>query len=66
MATGTIKRLVRDRGFGFIKQDGDGAEFFFHRSAVHGSFDSLLENQQVTFSVGSGEKGPRAENVEPQ
>ena len=40
MPTGTIKRLVRDRGFGFIRDDG-GQEWFFHRSAVQGSFDQL-------------------------
>ncbi len=33
MPTGTIKRLVRDRGFGFIRDDG-GQEWFFHRSGV--------------------------------
>ena len=33
MASGTIKRLVRDRGFGFIRDD-NGQEWFFHRSAV--------------------------------
>ena len=35
MATGTIKKLVRERGFGFI-QGQDGVEFFFHRSALAG------------------------------
>ena len=39
MPSGTIKRLVRDRGFGFIRDD-NGQEWFFHRSAVQdGSFD---------------------------
>ena len=33
MANGTIKRLVKDRGFGFIRDDG-GQEWFFHRSSV--------------------------------
>ena len=37
MPNGTIKRLVRDRGFGFIRDDG-GQEWFFHRSSVQGSF----------------------------
>ena len=39
MPKGTIKRLVRDRGFGFIRDEG-GQEWFFHRSGVQGSFDS--------------------------
>lgn len=49
MAEGTIKRIVRDRGFGFIAQD-DGTELFFHRSKVSGdAFDSLQEGQRVSY-----------------
>ena len=49
MATGTIKKLVSDRGFGFIQQ-ADGADLFFHRTAVTGtSFDQLTEGQSVTY-----------------
>ncbi len=49
MATGTIKKLVSDRGFGFI-QEADGNDLFFHRSAVTGaSFDELREGQSVTY-----------------
>ncbi len=62
MASGTIKRIQRDKGFGFIR-DTSGQEYFFHRSAVQGSFDSLSEGQRVSFTVGQGPKGPRAENV---
>jgi CspA family cold shock protein len=60
---GTIKRLVSDKGFGFIAA-GDGMEYFFHQSALSGvSFDQLREGQSVTFEKGQGPKGPRAENV---
>ena len=63
MATGTIKRLVRERGFGFI-QGQDGVEVFFHKSALQGgAFDGLAEGQAVEFDVERGEKGPRAANV---
>ena len=48
MASGTIKRIQRDKGFGFIR-DNSGQEYFFHRSAVQGSFDSLSEGQRVSF-----------------
>lgn len=49
MASGTIKKLVGDRGFGFIQQE-DGTDLFFHRSAVTGAgFDQLTEGQSVTF-----------------
>ncbi len=60
MATGTIKRLVRERGFGFILGQ-DGTELFFHRSALEGEgFDALTEGQAVEFEVERGPKGPRA------
>ncbi len=63
MANGTIKRLVRDRGFGFIRDD-NGQEWFFHRSAVRdGSFDQLNEGQRVSFEEEPSAKGPRAGNV---
>lgn len=64
MATmnGTIKRLVSEKGFGFIAA-GDGNEYFFHQSACAGAFDDLREGQTVTFDKGDGPKGPRGENV---
>jgi CspA family cold shock protein len=62
MASGSIKRLVRDRGFGFIRDDG-GQEWFFHRSSVQGSFDQLNEGQRVSFDEEPSAKGPRAGNV---
>jgi cold shock protein len=63
VANGTIKRLVRDRGFGFIRDDG-GQEWFFHRSSVKaGSFDQLNEGQRVSFDEEPSAKGPRAGNI---
>jgi CspA family cold shock protein len=60
---GTIKRLVTEKGFGFIGDEG-GVEYFFHRSAcADRTFDQLREGQSVSFDVGQGPKGPRAENV---
>lgn len=52
MARGSIKKLISDRGFGFIAQE-DGSEIFFHRSQVLGSgFDALREGQAVTYEKG--------------
>lgn len=60
---GTIKRLVSDKGFGFVAAQDD-TEYFFHQSACVGTpFDALHEGQAVTFDKGQGPKGPRAENV---
>jgi CspA family cold shock protein len=59
--TGTVKRLVRDKGFGFVASS-DGSEYFFHQSGCP-EFDTLREGQAVTFQAGQGPKGPRAENV---
>jgi CspA family cold shock protein len=62
MSQGTIKKLVSDKGFGFI--EGERGELFFHHTSVEGeSFESLREGQAVEYSEGSGPKGPRAESV---
>jgi CspA family cold shock protein len=62
-ATGTIKRLVSDKGFGFVAAQ-DGSEYFFHQSACNGvAFNELREGESVTFQTGNGPKGPRAENI---
>ena len=63
MGTGKIKRLIWNRGFGFISAE-DGTEVFFHRSALQGvDFDSLKEGDSVEFDVEKGDRGPRAVNV---
>lgn len=64
-ATGTVKWFNDAKGFGFISQDGGGADVFVHFSALSGSgFKSLAEGQKVTFDVTDGPKGPQAANVE--
>jgi len=63
MHKGKIKKLVRERGFGFISDD-DGRELFFHQSGLVGlTFEGLTEGQEVTFEVESSPKGPRAVNI---
>ena len=62
---GTIKKIVRDRGFGFIKCK-DGQEVFFHRNGLQNlNFDELKEGDGVEFETERGEKGERAINVRP-
>ena len=64
MPKGTIRRLIADRGFGFI-QTVEGKDLFFHRSQLQGvDYDSLREGQQVEFEVGRGRNGrPQAVKV---
>jgi len=63
MHNGKIKKLVRDRGFGFIS-DTDGREVFFHQSGlVEIKFDALTEEQNVEFDIENSPKGPRAINI---
>lgn len=63
MNAGKIKKLVRDRGFGFIS-DTDGREVFFHQnSLVEVKFEALTEEQAVTYDIEKSDKGPRAINV---
>lgn len=60
---GTIKRVVRDRGFGFILSS-DGQEVFFHRNGLQQlAFEDLREGTHVEFDLERGEKGARAANV---
>jgi CspA family cold shock protein len=64
VTTGTIKKVVADRGFGFIVAD-DAKEYFFHRSGLEASldFDRLVGGEKVKFEIESGPKGPRAAHV---
>jgi CspA family cold shock protein len=65
VATGTIKKVVSDRGFGFITAE-DGKDYFFHRDGLQASldFDRLTGGERVSFDVEQSPKGPRAKNVQ--
>ena len=57
MPKGTIRRLITDRGFGFIRT-AEGKDLFFHRSQLQGvDYSSLREGQEVEFEVGQGRSG---------
>tara|TARA_B100000315_G_C14403368_1_gene507528 strand:- start:471 stop:683 length:213 start_codon:yes stop_codon:yes gene_type:complete len=64
MPNGIIRRLITDRGFGFI-QTGEGTDLFFHRNDLQGiEFDTLREGQEVEFDTGKGRDGrPQAISV---
>ena len=71
MPQGVVKKIVSDRGFGFISGDQEREDVFFHHSSVvEISFDDLKEGQTVEYEVeeaGGGRrgKGPRASSVRP-
>ncbi|MBL7170862.1 MAG: cold shock domain-containing protein [Candidatus Omnitrophica bacterium] len=60
---GTIKKIIRERGFGFISAE-NGKEIFFHSSSLGGvSIDNLQEGTTVEFTTEEGPKGPKAADV---
>jgi len=59
--TGTVARVILDKGFGFIKCGED--DYFFHRSAVQGKFEELTVGATVEFEEDQGPKGLRAKDV---
>jgi CspA family cold shock protein len=64
LATGTIKKVVADRGFGFITA-ADAKEYFFHRNSLDSTlnFDQLVGGESVEFEIEQSDKGPRAARV---
>jgi CspA family cold shock protein len=63
MPKGTIRRLITDRGFGFIRTER-GEDLFFHRNELQGvDYNSLREGQQVEFEVEQGPDGSCAVRV---
>ena len=66
MSMGIVKKVVSERGFGFITGD-DGKDYFFHRSALAPTleFDRLAGGEKVQFEIERDAKGDRARNVEP-
>jgi CspA family cold shock protein len=65
---GTIKKIVRDKGFGFITPDDGSEEVFFHRTrlAPNVNFDDLREGEEVEFQSRRGEKGMQAADLKPR
>jgi CspA family cold shock protein len=66
MASGTVKWFNSEKGFGFIEQEGGGADVFAHYSNIAAQgYRELHEGQKVNFDVTQGQKGPQAENITP-
>ncbi|PFG42834.1 putative cold-shock DNA-binding protein [Isoptericola jiangsuensis] len=66
MAQGSVKWFNSEKGYGFIAQDGGGADVFVHYSAIQSQgYRTLEEGQAVEFEITQGPKGPQAEQVVP-
>jgi cold shock protein len=69
MPEGTVKKLISQRGFGFILPEGaDGTdqELFFHATDVQGGgYEALREGQRIAYDLGRDERRntPKATNV---
>ncbi len=64
MATGKVKWFDSTKGFGFITPSDGSKDVFAHHTAIQGTgYKSLAENQEVTFDVTQGQKGPQASNI---
>lgn len=62
---GTIKKIVADRNFGFISQEGSDKDVFFHKDNIEGiNFEDLKEGDAVTFEIEEGDRGPSATKVQ--
>jgi CspA family cold shock protein len=65
MATGTVKWFNDDKGFGFITPDEGGKDLFVHHSGIQSDgFRTLAEGARVSYEAESGDKGPKAVNVQ--
>jgi len=63
MPVGKIKKVLPEKGFGFIAGNGD--DLFFHHSELKGiTIEELNEGQSVKYEIGQGKKGPCAVSVQ--
>jgi len=60
MKTGKVKFFNETKGFGFIKEEGSGTEYFVHVSGIK---EQIAENDEVNFELVEGKKGLNAVNV---
>lgn len=60
---GTIKRFLRDKGYGFI--ESKGRDVFFHISQASSLEPTLIEGQAVSFVVSENAQKPQAFDITP-
>ena len=58
MVTGTVKFFNYDRGYGFISNDGGGADAFVHISAVEtAGLPGLNKDERISYEIETGSDG---------
>ncbi|MHA2029553.1 MAG: cold-shock protein [Candidatus Kariarchaeaceae archaeon] len=61
---GTIKKVMSQRGYGFIDTDNQEDDLFFHKSNLDNiEFTNLREGTAVEFDIADGRRGPEAVNI---
>ena len=60
--TGTVKKVIKQKGFGFITPDDGSEDVFFHRGSLapRNQIEDINEGDSVPFQVRKGDKGPVA------
>ena len=62
---GTVKWFNNEKGYGFIKQDGQ-EDIFIHYSNIEKEvYKTLKEGQTVEFDLVKTSKGNQAQNIKP-
>jgi len=66
MVQGPVVRLIRDRGFGFVRAEGGNEIFFHHSTLPPGAFDTLQEGETLEFDIEDDPRGrgKRATNIQ--
>lgn len=59
--TGMIVKHLIDKAYGFVQDDADKAEYFYHRSIIQPPliFEELIVGDRVTFTYHNSPKGLR-------
>lgn len=60
MAQGVVKFFNEQKGFGFIKDNESGKEYFVHETGLK---EKIREGDSVSFDLQEGKKGLNAVNV---